>query len=132
MIPFRVTFQPGASIYEQVVYAAKKAVIAGQMRPGDAFPSVRAISKDLHINPNTAHKVVTQLLSEGLLEVLPGIGTVVASPASSTAAERGYLLRTELEHLVVQAKKLGLELEEVTGAVTDHWKKLASKNGRKS
>jgi GntR family transcriptional regulator len=132
MIPFRVTFQPGVSIYELVVYAAKKAVIAGQMRPGDAFPSVRAISKDLHINPNTAHKVVTQLLAEGLLEVLPGIGTVVASPASSTAAERGYLLRTELEQLVVQAKKLGLELEEVTGAVTDHWKKLAAKNGRRS
>jgi len=42
MIPFRLTFQPGTSIYEQVVYAAKKAVIAGQMRPGDAFPSVTA------------------------------------------------------------------------------------------
>src|SRR5262245_13960087 len=107
MIPFRVTFQPGLSIYEQVVYAAKKAVIAGQMRPGDAFPSVRALSKDLRINPNTAHKVVTQLMTEGLLEVLPGIGTVIAAPASSTAAERGYLLRTELEQLVVQAKKLG-------------------------
>jgi GntR family transcriptional regulator len=133
MIPFRVTFQPGVSIYEQVVYAAKKAVIAGQMRPGDAFPSVRALSKDLRINPNTAHKVVTQLLAEGLLEVLPGIGTVVANPASATSAERGRLLRTELEQLVVQAKKLGLELEEVTGAVTDHWKRLGgSKNGRKS
>ena len=132
MIPFRVTFQPGVSIYEQVVYAAKKAVIAGQLRPGDAFPSVRALSKDLRINPNTAHKVVTQLMTEGLLEVLPGIGTVVAAPASSTAAERGYLLRTELEQLVVQAKKLGLELEEVTGAVADHWKKLGARNGRKS
>jgi GntR family transcriptional regulator len=93
VIPFRLTFQPGISIYEQVVYAAKKAVIAGQMRPGDAFPSVRALSKELKINPNTAHKVVTQLMTEGMLEVLPGIGTVVAAPAASTAAERGRLLR---------------------------------------
>ena len=40
MIPFRLTFQPGISIYEQVVYAAKKSVISGQMRPGEPFPSV--------------------------------------------------------------------------------------------
>lgn len=132
MIPFRLTFQPGISIYEQVVYAAKKAVIAGQMRPGDAFPSVRALSRELKINPNTAHKVVTQLLSEGMLEVMPGIGTVVAAPSASSAAERGYLLRTELEQLVVQAKKLGLELDDVTTAVHDHWHRLDGKNGRKS
>ena len=132
MIPFRLTFQPGISIYEQVVYAAKKAVIAGQMRPGDPFPSVRALSKELKINPNTAHKVVTQLMGEGMLEVLPGIGTVVAAPAASTAAERGRLLRTELEQLVVQAKKLGLDLEDVTQAVADHWERLdGSRNGRK-
>lgn len=131
MIPFRLTFQPGVSIYEQVVYAAKKAVIAGQMRPGDAFPSVRALSKELKINPNTAHKVVTRLLAEGMLEVLPGIGTVVAEPSASSAAERGHLLRTELEQLVVQAKKLGLELDDVTTAVQDHWHRLDGKNGRK-
>jgi GntR family transcriptional regulator len=132
VIPFRLTFQPGISIYEQVVYAAKKAVVAGQMRPGDPFPSVRALSKELKINPNTAHKVVTQLLAEGLLEVLPGIGTVVANPPASTAAERGHLLRTELEQLVVQAKKLGLELGQVTNALTDHWTQLNGRNGRKA
>jgi DNA-binding transcriptional regulator YhcF (GntR family) len=132
VIPFRLTFQPGTSIYEQVVYAAKKAVIAGQLRPGDAFPSVRALSKELRINPNTAHKVITQLLTEGMLEVLPGIGTVVAAPIASTAAERAQLLRTELEQLVVQAKKLGLSLEGVTEAVTDHWERLdGTRNGRK-
>lgn len=132
MIPFRLTLQPGISIYEQVAYAAKKAVIAGQLRPGDAFPSVRALSKELKINPNTAHKVVTQLLAEGLLEVMPGIGTVVAPPTGSTAAERGKLLRTELEQLVVQAKKLGLDLEDVTQAVSDHWARLdGTRNGRK-
>jgi DNA-binding transcriptional regulator YhcF (GntR family) len=124
MIPFRLTFQPGISIYEQVVYAAKKAVISGQMRPGEAFPSVRALSKALKINPNTAHKVISQLVAEGLIEVQPGLGTVVAKPPSSTAAERGNLLKKEVEQLVVEAKKLGLELEAVTGAISEHWTRL--------
>src|SRR5712671_7687573 len=117
LIPFRVDFRPGISLYEQVVYAAKKAMVSGQMRPGDPFPSVRTLSKALKINPNTAHKVITNLVAEGLIEVRSGIGTVVSERASSTAAERGVLLKKEVEQLVVEAKKLGLELNDVTGAV---------------
>ena len=129
MIPFRLSFEPGVSLYEQVVYAAKKAVVSGQMRPGDPFPSVRALSKALKINPNTAHKVVTHLVNEGVLEVRPGIGTVVAGRPASTPAERGNLLKKELEQLVVDAKQLGLELEQVSAALAEHWKRL---DGRKS
>ncbi len=124
MIPFRLSFEPGVSLYEQVVYAAKKAIVAGQMRPGDSFPSVRALSKELKINPNTAHKVVTQLVTEGLLEVRPGTGTVVAGRTASTAAERSNLIKKELEQLVVEAKKLGLGLDAVLDAVRKHWQRL--------
>ena len=124
MIPFGCAFQLGISLYEQVVYAAKKAMVSGQMRPGDAFPSVRALSRDLKINPNTAHKVVLHLVSEGLLEVRPGIGTVVAALPASTAGERSRLVRKELEELGVEAKRLGMRLDEVTAALVEHWKRL--------
>src|SRR5207237_10088063 len=93
MIPFRLVLQPGAPIYEQVVYAAKKALISGQIRPGDPFPSVRTLSKELKINPNTAHKVIAQLVSEGLIAVQPGLGTIVAERPASTASERSNLLK---------------------------------------
>jgi GntR family transcriptional regulator len=127
VIPFRLTFEPGISLYEQIVYAAKKAVVSGQMRPGDAFPSVRALSKALKINPNTAHKVITHLVAEGLIEVRSGVGTVVSERSSSTAAERGNLLKNELEQLVVEAKRIGLELDDVTRALDDHWRRLDGK-----
>jgi GntR family transcriptional regulator len=94
------------------------------MQPGETFPSVRALSKALKINPNTAHKVIMQLVSEGLIEVHPGLGTIVAERQSSTAAERGNLLKKELEQLVVEAKRLGLDLDQVTEAVTQHWHRL--------
>ena len=124
MIPFRVAFRPGASLYEQVVYAAKKALISGQLRTGDPFPSVRTLSAELKINPNTAHKVITQLLSEGLLVVMPGTGTVVAEPPGATTAQRSRLLDSEVEQLVVEAKKLGMSLREVSDALADHWERL--------
>ncbi len=124
MIPFRLTFRPGISLYEQVVYAAKRAIISGAMRPGDAFPSVRSLSKELKINPNTAHKVIGQLVAEGMLEVQVGIGTVVAEMAPSNAGDRSRLLKSQLEELVVEAKKLGLELEDVVQALSQHWRRL--------
>jgi GntR family transcriptional regulator len=127
VIPFRIQFEPGISLYEQVVYAAKKAVVSGQMRAGDAFPSVRELSKALKINPNTAHKVVMELVDEGILEVRSGIGTVVAKRASSTAADRGNLLNKELEQMIVEAKGLGLSLDDVTSAVAQHWTRLDGK-----
>ena len=131
MIPFRVDFRPGTSLYEQVVYAAKKALICRQLAPGDAFPSVRTLSTALRINPNTAHKVITHLLNEGLLEVMPGTGTVVAQPREAARAERSRLLDHEVEQLAVEAKRLGMSLEEVSAALAAHWQRLDSPNPQK-
>ena len=124
MIPFRVQFRPGIPLYEQIVYAAKKAVISGQMRAGDAFPSVRTLSRELKINPNTAHKVITQLIASGLLETRTGVGSVVATLPQSSAAERTELLGSEIEQLVVEARKLGIELDDMIESISRHWKRL--------
>jgi GntR family transcriptional regulator len=127
VIPFRVDFRPGISLYEQVVYAAKKAMISGQVRPGDPFPSVRVLSKELKINPNTAHKVVTHLVAAGLLETRPGIGTVVAELPEARKIERMQLLGHEIEQLAVEAKKLGIPLEDVVASLSGHWEKLGGR-----
>jgi GntR family transcriptional regulator len=99
-------------------------MISGQMRPGDPFPSVRALSRELKINPNTAHKVVSNMVAEGLLETRPGIGTVVANLPESTKYERTQLLGFEIEQLAVEARKLGISLQEMTEAIAAHWKRL--------
>jgi GntR family transcriptional regulator len=124
VIPFRVQFRAGVSLFEQIVYASKKAMVSGQLRPGDPFPSVRALSKELKINPNTAHKVVTHLIGEGLLETHPGIGTVVAALPDSTRRERTQLLGQEIEELVVEAKRLGIGREEMLQSIAAHWRRL--------
>lgn len=134
MIPFRVTFRAGASLFEQVVYATKKAMVSGQLRPGDPFPSVRALSRELKINPNTAHKIVAYLVNEGFLEARPGIGTVVAAIPDSSRKERAELLGQEIEELVVEAKRLGLSSDDVIASIRTHWERLTagdSEGGRR-
>jgi GntR family transcriptional regulator len=126
VIPFRIAFRPGVPLFEQIVYASKKAMIAGQLRPGDPFPSVRTLSKELKVNPNTAHKVVAYLVNEGLLETRPGIGTVVAKMPDSSKKERTQLLGHEMEELVVEAKRLGIGLDEMLSSFSTHWVRLAA------
>ena len=124
MLPFTMRFRSGVPPYEQVLYAVRRAIAAGQLRTGDPFPSVRTLSQDLRINPNTAHKIVTALVGDGLLEVRPGIGTVVAASAPASKEQRGALLGDDVERLVVDAKVLSLDLDDVLAAVESHWTRL--------
>lgn len=124
MLPFSVTLRPGESPYRQVVYAATRAVVSGDLAPGSAFPSVRELSEALKINPNTAHKVVAELVREGLLEVQPGVGTFVARGRRGSAAERKRLLSESVEALVVEARRLGVERDAVLDAIASRWMEL--------
>ena len=125
VIPFRIDLRPGVPVFEQIAYAAKRAIVSGKLQPGDSFPSVRTLSREAHINPNTAHKVIAALLAEGLLESHPGVGTVVASPQSSTLRARRELLERQVEPLVVEAKHLGLRREDILEAISNHWERLS-------
>ena len=127
MLPFGISLRAGVPIYEQVVYAVRRATVSGQLRPGDAFPSVRALSQELRINPNTAHKIVATLVEDGLLEVRPGIGTVVGEGRRAAAPERRELLEHEAERLVVEAKRGGLGLQELLAAIRKPWSRTAGR-----
>jgi GntR family transcriptional regulator len=124
MLPFTVALRAGQPIFDQVVYAVARAVATGQLQPGDAFPSVRTLSQELKINPNTAHKIVASLTEEGLLVVRPGIGTIVAGPKSGSAGARKTILEHDAERLVVDARHAGLSLEQLLVAIRRHWKEM--------
>ena len=124
MVPFKVRFNPGESIFDQVVFAATRSILAGELKPGEPFPSVRALALDLKIHPNTAHKVVQHLIHERWLSAQPGVGTVVATPPKARAGDRRRLLEDEVEKLVVEAMRVGASLDDVQQAVKETWTEL--------
>jgi len=132
VLPFRVDFKPGSPIYEQVAYAATKSIISGQLRPGDEFPSIRALSRQLKINPNTAHKVISCLVDAGLLEIRSGSAAIVAERPTASKIEKAQLLRDQIEQLVVEAKRLGIDFDDMHEALTKHWNRLEFKREGKS
>ena len=116
--------QPGSSIFDQVVFAAIKAFLSGEFQTGQPFPSVRSLAADLKIHPNTAHKVIQHLIQERWLEVRPGIGTVVAAAPKARGGDRQRLLQQEVEQLVVEARRVGVGLQDVIQAISSLWSKL--------
>jgi GntR family transcriptional regulator len=124
MVPFKLKLIPGDSIFDQVVFAATRSILAGELKPGEAFPSVRALALDLKIHPNTAHKVVQHLIQERWLVAQPGVGTLVAHPPKARAGDRKRLLEDEVEKLVVEAMRVGAGLDEVQQAVQDTWTEM--------
>ena len=123
-VTLKVSLKPGQSIFDQVVFAAQRAFISGELAEGQPFPSVRALAAELKIHPNTAHKVVQHLIQERLLEVLPGRGTVVAKAPKARAGDKKRLLQDEVEALVVEAKRVGAGITEVIEALESRWGEL--------
>jgi GntR family transcriptional regulator len=121
---FRLNLHSGESIFDQLLFAIKRSFISGELRPGQAFPSVRTLAIKFKIHPNTAHKVVQHLIQERWLEVRPGIGTVVAEIPEPRPGDRKRLLQREVEQLVVEAKRMDLDIHDVMQAIQDQWTKL--------
>ena len=121
-LPFTIDIRPGRPLHDQVVFAVSKAVVTGQLAAGDAFPSVRALSQELRINPNTAQKIVGTLIERGLLEPRPGIGTVVAAWQPAANPARRASLASQIDRLAVEARQLGMTLTDVLDAVRRAWK----------
>lgn len=124
MTPFKLKPNSTQSIFDEVVFAATKAILSGVLKPGDPFPSVRSMASDLKIHPNTAHKVIQHLIQERWLIASPGRGTTVATAPKARSGDRQRLLNQDIEQLVVEARRVGADLDEVLRSIESHWKSL--------
>jgi GntR family transcriptional regulator len=124
LLPFSVQFRPGIPAYEQVVRAAKRAIASGRLRAGEPFPSVRAMSREFSLTPNTCQKAVTALVNAGLLEVRPGVGTVVAALPASSAAALPEALLERIDELVIEARQRGITLDTLSASLAQAWNDL--------
>ena len=68
----------GKPIYEQICTQIKNAILSGELSPGDALPSIRALAKDLRISVITTTRAYDELERDGFIDRVPGKGSYVA------------------------------------------------------
>ena len=90
----------------------------GVLRPDDQLPSVRALARELGINPNTVAKAYSQLEADGITYSVAGRGSFIRGDAVQLKeVHRKHL--AEFKETVVRAKSLGLGRDELVGAVDE-------------
>lgn len=125
VLPFPIQIQPGPPIYEQIVQAVKLALATGRLKPGDRFPSVRTISTELGVNPNTVQKAATVLTNLGILEIRSGQGSYIAEPSvPSDKRSRLRPLEPLVKELLVEAAQMGVTDEELLELIKEQARKL--------
>lgn len=77
---FQIDLKSHKAIYEQVVDNFKELIISGVMKPDEKIPSVRELSRELTINPNTIQKAYRELEKKGYIYSVSGIGNFVSVP----------------------------------------------------
>jgi len=105
-------------LYEQIALRLKTAVATGELRAGDALPSVRQLAGRLRINPATVVQAYRGLEEEGFLELRQGAGSFVRSVATERRTrERTAQARRLARRLLAEAARLGLSRQELREAI---------------
>ena len=66
-------------LYEQIASQIKAAIMSGELKAGEAIPSVRALAKSLHISILTVQKAYSMLQEDGFIETTAGKGCYVSA-----------------------------------------------------
>lgn len=69
-------------VYEQIVEQTERLLLSGQLKPGDAMPSVRGLATELGVNPNTIQKAYAELEHRGMTTSVPGRGSFLREDAT--------------------------------------------------
>jgi GntR family transcriptional regulator len=120
-------------IYQQLVLQVREGIARGDLEPEDRLASVRQLSSELEVNPNTIARAYTELEREGLLVSRPGLGIFVARQKTEiTKAARDRRLADLLDRCLTEAVHLGYSADELIRAVTQRAEQFQWKaDGRK-
>ena len=122
---FTIDVQSDVAIYLQLVRQVKFAVAAGTIRPGQLLPSVRSLSNQVALNPNTVARAFNQLQSDGVIESLRGRGMVVCDSAVEICrAERETVLNERIGTVLAEAWNAGLSKRQIKSFFDAHLREL--------
>lgn len=112
----------GKPIYEQIYTQIKNCILTGELSPGDALPSIRALAKDLRISVITTTRAYDELEQDGFIDRVPGKGCYVAEKNLELVRE-AHLKQIEdhMSEIVELATGCSLTEDEAVGMLRLMW-----------
>ena len=104
-------------LYEQIAARVRVAVASGELLPGDALPSVRALARGLRVNPATVVQAYRDLAADGFVEMKHGQGTFIQEVSAFLRdEERATRSQQLVQKLLEDGARLGIGVEELVRA----------------
>lgn len=122
---FELDLRSRKSIYEQIMDNLKELIMTGKLPFESKLPSVRELSKQISVNPNTVQKAYRELERQGYIYTLSGMGTFVADK-SDIQADAAALLKAEqgFTDAFKQFLYLGMDIDEAKEKAMDLIEKI--------
>jgi GntR family transcriptional regulator len=103
-------------LYMQIVDEVRRALVLGRLTVDEPLPSVRQLSAELRINPNTVSQAYRELERDGVVEVRRGQGTYIVK-ASVNGTQRKTLAREVAARALRDAHRNGLTADDLVQAI---------------
>lgn len=110
---YQIDVMSRVPVYEQIVEQTKKFILTGVLDEGDQIPTVRQLSAQLSLNPNTVQKAIKELDRQELIFSLPGRGCFISANAKRILRDEKRKGITELEEQIKELALSGIEKEEL-------------------
>ena len=104
-------------VYEQICAQIEKLIAAGILKEGEQLPSVRSLSLELSVNPNTIQKAYGELDSKGIVGSVPGKGCFVMPGASEILARLAKDRLGQLCSLAEELMACGVSKKDIIDAI---------------
>ncbi len=117
-----VDFRSRTPIFEQIVASVENLVLRGIMKPDEQLPSVRALSAELGINPNTIQKAYSELERRGIIYSAATRGSFVNSDTAALREKNKEQLLEKLEESIRDAKTKSVTKEEILLLAEKIWR----------
>ncbi len=102
------------AIYEQIVLQMKNAIVTGELKSGEAMPSIRALAADLKVSVITTKRAYEELEKEGLIRSVAGKGFYVCEYNTDYLREKQLvMLEKRISEIIYDAKSAGLSKDEL-------------------
>ncbi|MEW4368270.1 GntR family transcriptional regulator [Paenibacillus kandeliae] len=104
---FELDIRSRKPIYEQLMDKIKELIVYGVLKPDEQLPSVRSLSAQLTVNPNTIQKAYRELEREGYIYSQAGKGSFVSPSQHQPNAAQMAEMKERLLKLFAEAIYLG-------------------------
>lgn len=106
-------------IYEQIADQLKALIMSGELKAGEAIPSIRAMAKSLHISVLTVQKAYDSLQADGFIEASAGKGCFVSAQNQDFyLEEQQKKIEEHFTEAIGIARCSGISLDKLTRLLT--------------